>query len=67
MNDDKEINKKFGKKKSGNKFSREKIHAYSEIDIVKADNNANKYKEERQVERQQRRVLAGLDPDENKK
>ena len=51
-------NNKFGKKKSGNKFSREKTHAYSEIDIIKADNKEQKYKEQRNIERNDRKALA---------
>jgi hypothetical protein len=60
---------KFGKKKSGNKFSREKTFASSEADILRANEKQNTYKEERNVERHQRRVDAGLEEkkvDENK-
>ncbi len=52
---------KFGKKKSGNRFSREKTYATEEADILLADKKQNQYKEERQVERHQRRVVAGLE------
>jgi len=51
-------NNKFGKKKSGNKFSREKTLAYSEIDIIKADNKEQNYKEQRSIERNDRKALA---------
>ena len=54
---------KFGKKKSGNKFNREKTFASSEADILLADNRQNIYKEERNIERHQRRVEAGLEED----
>jgi hypothetical protein len=54
---------KFGKKKSGNRFSREKTYATEEADILLADKKQNQYKEERQVERHQRRVVAGLEKD----
>ena len=54
---------KFGKKKSGNKFSREKTFASEEADILKADQKQAKYKEERSVERHERRVMAGLEVD----
>ena len=54
---------KFGKKKSGNKFSREKTYASCEEDIAKADMKQTQYKEERQIERHERRVLAGLEKD----
>ena len=49
---------KFGKKKSGNKFNREKTFASSEADILLADEKQKTYKEERTVERHQRRVDA---------
>lgn len=52
---------KFGKKKSGNKFSREKTFASSEADILLANKKQTMYKEERSVERHQRRVVAGLE------
>ena len=54
---------KFGKKKSGNKFSREKTYVDSEADILLADKNQEVYKEERTVERHHRRVKAGLEED----
>ena len=54
---------KFGKKKSGNKFNREKTFASSEADILLADEKQKTYKEERTVERHQRRVDAGLEVD----
>ena len=54
---------KFGKKKSGNKFNREKTFASSEADILLADNRQYIYKEERNIERHQRRVEAGLEED----
>jgi hypothetical protein len=58
---------KFGKKKSGVKFNREKTFASSEEDILLADHNQEKYKEVRSKERHERRVKAGLeDDDENK-
>ncbi len=52
---------KFGKKKSGNKFSREKTFASSEADILLANKKQTMYKEERSIERHQRRVVAGLE------
>lgn len=52
---------KFGKKKSGNKFNREKTYADSEADILLADKNQEIYKEERTIERHHRRVKAGLE------
>ena len=52
---------KFGKKKSGNKFNREKTFASSEADILLADKKQQTYKEERSVERHKRRVEAGLE------
>ena len=52
---------KFGKKKSGNKFSREKTFASEEADILRADQKQAKYKEERTIERHERRVMAGLE------
>lgn len=54
---------KFGKKKSGNKFSREKKYATEESDILLADMKQQQYKDERQIERHQRRVVAGLEKD----
>ena len=61
--DSKNNESKFGKKKSGNRFSREKTYATEEADILLADKKQNQYKEERQVERHQRRVVAGLEKD----
>ena len=58
---------KFGKKKSGNKFNREKTYVDSEADILLADKNQELYKEERTVERHQRRVKAGLEEEQDKK
>jgi hypothetical protein len=52
---------KFGKKKSGNKFNREKTFASEEADILRADKKQQQYKEERLNERHQRRVIAGLE------
>ena len=57
---------KFGKKKSGNKFNREKTFVSSEADILSADKKQEQYNEERQNERHQRRVIAGLDKDKEK-
>jgi hypothetical protein len=57
---------KFGKKKSGNKFSREKTYVDSEADILLADKNQEIYKEERTIERHHRRVKAGLEEAEKK-
>jgi hypothetical protein len=57
---------KFGKKKSGNKFNREKTFASSEADILRADKKQEQYNEERQNERHQRRVIAGLEKDKEK-
>ena len=57
---------KFGKKKSGNKFNREKTYVDSEADILLADKNQEVYKEERTVERHHRRVKAGLEEAEKK-
>ena len=57
---------KFGKKKSGNKFSREKTYVDSEADILLADKNQEVYKEERTIERHHRRVKAGLEEAEKK-
>ena len=54
---------KFGKKKSGNKFNREKTFVNSEADILLADKNQEVYKEERTIERHHRRVKAGLEED----
>ena len=54
---------KFGKKKSGNKFSREKTFASEEADILRADQKQAKYNEDRSVERHKRRVMAGLEVD----
>jgi hypothetical protein len=64
FNEDKNENTKggkFGKKKSGNKFSREKTFASSEADILLANKKQTMYKEERSVERHQRRVVVGLE------
>ena len=52
---------KFGKKKSGNKFSREKKYASSEEDILLAQHNSDLYNEVRSQERHHRRTLAGLE------
>jgi hypothetical protein len=52
---------KFGKKKSGVKFNREKTFASSEEDILLANQNQEKYKEVRSKERHERRVKAGLE------
>lgn len=57
---------KFGKKKSGNKFNREKTYVDSEADILLADKNQEIYKEERTIERHHRRVKAGLEEAEKK-
>lgn len=57
---------KFGKKKSGNKFNREKIFVSSEADILRADKKQEQYKEERLNERHERRVIAGLDKEKGK-
>jgi hypothetical protein len=61
MNNKDNKESKFGKKKSGNKFSREKTYASCEEDIAKADMKQTQYKEERKVERHERRVSAGLE------
>ena len=58
---------KFGKKKSGNKFSREKTYASSEADILLANKKQDNYKEERTIERHERRVKAGLNDEQKKK
>ena len=58
---------KFGKKKSGNKFNREKTFVNSEADILLADKNQEVYKEERTIERHHRRVKAGLEDDDKDK
>jgi hypothetical protein len=58
---------KFGKKKSGNKFNREKTSASSEADILRADKKQEHYKEERLNERHQRRVIAGLEKESKDK
>ena len=58
---------KFGKKKSGNKFNREKTYVDSEADILLADKNQEIYKEERTIERHHRRVKAGLEDDNTDK
>jgi hypothetical protein len=54
---------KFGKKKSGVKFDRNKVHASSEADILLANRAQQDYKENRGKERHDRRVLAGLEDD----
>lgn len=54
---------KFGKKKSGVKFDRNKVHAASEADILLADQAQQDYKETRGKERHGRRVQAGLEED----
>ena len=58
---------KFGKKKSGNKFNREKTFVNSEADILLADKNQEISKVERTVERHHRRVKAGLEEDKKEK
>ena len=57
---------KFGKKKSGNKFDRNKVYASSEADILLADQTQQDYKENRSIERHDRRVQAGLEEDLSK-
>ncbi len=57
---------KFGKKKSGNKFNREKTFVSSEEDIIRANQNQENYKKERSVERHERRVAAGLEESNDK-
>ena len=57
---------KFGKKKSGNKFNREKTFVSSEEDIILANKKEENYKKERSVERHERRVAAGLEEKEDK-
>jgi len=54
---------KFGKKKSGVKFDRNKVYASSEADILLADQNQQEYKANRGKERHDRRVQAGLEED----
>ena len=54
---------KFGKKKSGVKFDRNKVYAASEADIIMADQNQQDYKATRGKERHDRRVQAGLEED----
>ena len=54
---------KFGKKKSGIKFSREKKFASSEEDILLTNHKQEQYKEARSKERHERRVKAGLEED----
>jgi len=54
---------KFGKKKSGVKFDRNKVYASSEADILLADQNQQEYKANRGKERHSRRVQAGLEED----
>ena len=60
---DNKLDKKFGKKKSGNKFNREKTFVSSEEEIMRANENQELYKKERSVERHERRVAAGLEDD----
>jgi hypothetical protein len=55
---------KYGKKKSGNKFNREKTFVSSEEDIIRANKKEENYKKERSIERHERRVAAGLEEDE---
>ncbi len=57
---------KFGKKKSGNKFNREKKYASSEADILLANQKLETYNKERSQERHERRVKAGLEDEQNK-
>lgn len=57
---------KFGKKKSGVKFDRNKVYASSEADILLADLKQQDYKENRGKERHERRVHAGLEEDVKK-
>jgi hypothetical protein len=54
---------KFGKKKSGVKFDRNKVYASSDVDILLADQAQQEYKENRGKERHTRRVQAGLEED----
>ena len=65
MDNKKDIKKesKYGKKKSGNKFNREKTFVSSEEDIIRANKKEENYKKERSVERHERRVAAGLEDD----
>jgi hypothetical protein len=58
---------KFGKKKSGNKFNREKTFVSSEEDIIRANKKQENYKKERTVERHERRVVAGLEEKDSSK
>ena len=58
---------KFGKKKSGNKFNREKTFVSSEEDIILANKKEENYKKERSVERHERRVAAGLEESDDTK
>jgi hypothetical protein len=64
---DNKLDKKFGKKKSGNKFNREKTFVSSEEEIVRANENQELYKKERSVERHERRVAAGLEDKQDTK
>lgn len=57
---------KFGKKKSGVKFDRNKVYASSEVDILLADQAQKEYNEHRGKERHERRVQAGLEEDDKK-
>ena len=57
---------KFGKKKSGCKFDRNKVYASSEADIALANQSQEIYKEIRGKERHDRRVHAGLEVDVEK-
>jgi len=56
---------KYGKKKTSNKFNRDKSYASSEADILLADQKQDLYNENRGKERHQRRVCAGLEEDIN--
>jgi hypothetical protein len=58
---------KYGKKKSGNKFNREKTFVSSEEDILRANKKEENYKKERSIERHERRVAAGLEDDSDNK
>ena len=57
---------KFGKKKSGVKFDRNKVYASSEVDILLADQAQQEYKDNRSIDRHSRRVQAGLEEDVTK-
>ena len=58
---------KFGKKKSGVKFDRNKTYASSEADILLADQVQQDYKENRGKERHERRLQAGLEENDDVK